>query len=287
MRPVALILAILLSGCGASRSIPVAEPSTQSPAEIVAGCCDRAGFYPDWVIRTADNNSEVMRRLGSLQLRPGRLKRHHRAQEMILDNLRPLDVVFMNSKNRMSGVLIPGQFTHGAIYLGTQDQLRASGLWSLPALAPWKGEISDGAVFLEAVDGGVRLARPDIVLNTDALLALRPRGIDRKDALRRGIGQMGVPFDMRFDASDPSALFCAELIELMFPEINLPRTEVIGRETILVDAIAAGALSGELAFGMVGYVKATARGGVRVLSAQELAWDVRRAWPGVERVVEQ
>ena len=127
---------------------------------------------------------------------------------------------------------------------------------------------------------------PATVLDTDALLALRPQGVDQAGALSRGIDRMGVPFDMRFDAEDHSELFCAELIDLMFSEIDLPRIFVSGRETILIDAIVARALSGELAFRMVGYVKATSRGGLQVLSPKELAWDVGRAWPKVGELSE-
>jgi len=52
-----------------------------------------------------------------------------------------------------------------------------------------------------------------------------------------------------------------------------------GRETILIDAIVAGALTGDLPFDLVGYVEATPGGGSRVASVQDLAWDLRRNWP--------
>jgi hypothetical protein len=69
------------------------------------------------------------------------------------------------------------------------------------------------------------------------------------------------------------------LIALMFAEAELPRTPVPGRETILIDAIVAGALTGDLPFDLVGYVEATPGGGSRVASVQDLAWDLRRNWP--------
>lgn len=276
---IAMATVTILFGCGAPTAGRVGESPAQAPADIVLGCCDRSGIYSDWVIGLADGNAEIIRRVGGLRVRPGRLVRHEKAQALILDALRPLDIVFMNSKNRMSGLLIPGHFTHGAIYIGTEAQLRAQGYWSVPSLAPWRDKISSGSVFLEAVDGGVRLVPPATVLDTDALLVLRPQGVNKANALSRGINRMGVPFDMRFDASEPSALFCAELIDLIFPEIDLPRMSVSDRETILIDAIVAGALSGDLTFDMVGYVKATRRGGLRTLSPHGLARDVRRAWP--------
>jgi hypothetical protein len=270
----------MLTGCGATNIVTDQEAEPPAPADIVAGCCDSAGVYPDWVIELADANVETMRQVGLIQFRPGHMTRQPEAVALIESALKPLDVVFFHSDNRVSGLLIPGQFTHGAIYVGTENQLRAAGLWSLPALAPWRDQISAGSVYLEAVDGGVRLVPREVVLDTDAVVALRPQATDRAVALRRGMERMGVPFDMRFDASDPSELFCAELIALMFQEADLPRTSVPGRETIMIDAIVAGALSRDVPFGLIGYVKATARGGSRVHTAHDLASDIRREWPG-------
>ena len=284
MREVALTAVLVTSACSVPKMPLNSQIAALPPSEIVAGCCDRAGSYPDWVIEMADDNAQTVRRLGQIQLRPGHLTRQPEAVSLVKKALRPLDVVFLHSANRVSGHLIPGRFTHGVIYLGTEKQLRAAGLWNLPALASVRDEIADGAVFLEAVYGGVRLARADVVLDSDAVVALRPKKADRAAALKRGVERIGVPFDIRFDARDPSALFCAELIELMFPEANLPRTVVPGRETILNDAIIAETLSGNLPFGMVGYVEATSRGGARVLSAHDLAWDVRQSWPNAKRV---
>ena len=120
-----------------------------------------------------------------------------------------------------------------------------------------------------------------MVLNTDAVVALRPQGHDHATAMGRGLARIGVPFDMHFDANDSSELFCAELIGEIYPRAPLPRTPVPlpGRETILIDRIVAETLSGDLPFALVGYVKADAGGGAAALSAQDLARDIRAAWP--------
>ena len=272
---------VLLSGCAQSPAPP--SMAGLPPGQIVAGCCDGAGPYPDWMINLAESNIGTLRRLGLIQLRPGWMVSQPQAVALLESALRPMDVVFFHSDNRVSGLLIPGQFTHGAVYIGTESQLRASGLWHLPALVPFHDQIRAGAVYLEAVDGGVRLAPAEVVLDIDAVVALRSHGTDRAMALERGMEQMGTPFDMRFDAVDASELFCAELISLMFAEAQLPRTLVPGRETILIDGIVAGALSGDLPFTLVGYVEATPGGGSRVTSVTDLAWDVRQEWPGAAR----
>lgn len=278
LAPVSAALALM--GCAAAPVVSDAPDTARTPSEIVSGCCSGTGDYPPWAIELADANVELMRRIGLIQLRRGRLERVPRARALVEAALRPGDVVFVHNRNRVSGQLIPGQFTHGAFYVGTEAQLRAAGLWDLPALAPYRDRIAGGNVYLEAVDGGVRLTTGDVVLNTDAVVALRPQGMERAAALRRGVERMGVPFDMRFDSTDGSELFCAELIGEIYPAAPLPRTPVPlpGRETIMIDAIVAEVLSGKLPFALVGYVRADARGGVAALSAADLARDIRAAW---------
>ncbi|HCQ65102.1 MAG TPA: hypothetical protein DIU07_08060 [Rhodobacteraceae bacterium] len=276
-----LAVALSLAGCAAAPVVTDGQDTSRPPREIVSGCCNGTGDYPTWAIELADANVELMRQVGLIQLRRGHLEAVPEARALVEAALRPMDVVFVQNRNRVSGQLIPGQFTHGAVYIGTEAQLRAAGLWQLPALVPYREQIAAGASYLEAVDGGVRLTTGDVVLNTDAVVALRPLGMDRITALGRGLDRMGVPFDMRFDANDGSELFCAELIGEIYPAAPLPRTPVPlpGRETILIDRIVAGALTGDLPFGLVGYVKADAGGGAAALSAQDLARDIRAAWP--------
>ncbi len=278
-RLVAIGVALAVSGCATQDAPPDGTSAGLDPADIVAGCCSGAETYPDWVIELADANTDTLRHVGQIQFRPGHLTRNPEPRALIESALRPLDLVFFHSENRVSGLLIPGQFTHSAVYVGSEERLRAAGLWDLPALAPWRDQIAAGATYLEGVDGGVRLAPAEVVFDTDAVAVLRPQGLERAAGLRRGLERMGVPYDMRLDATDSSELFCIELISEMFPEANLPRTRVPGRETILIDAVAAGALTGALPFGLVGYVKATPDGGVRALSAHDLARDIRQAWP--------
>ena len=276
-----LVATLALAGCTGGPTRDLLLPETDAPDEITAGCCQTVGTYPTWVLELADRNVDVIRAVGQIELRRGRLERQPEARALLQGALAPMDVVFVHNRNRVSGQLIPGQFTHGAVYLGTEAQLRAAGLWYQSALAPWRSAIADGAVYLEAVEGGVRLATGDVVLNTDAAVALRPTGMDRAAVLARGLERMGTPFDMHFDATDASALFCAELIGEMYEGPPLPRMPVAlpGRETILIDAIVADALAGELPFSLVGYVKAHPTGGASALSATDLARDIRTAWP--------
>lgn len=272
-------MALILGGCGNPQAITSVPAETLTPADIVAGCCDGAGSYPDWVVEFAAANDGLLLDIGRMQLYPGRLAQRPEAMAVVQGALRPLDVVAMYSPNRVSGHLISGHFTHLAIYLGSERQLREEGLWDLPAVRPWQEDIESGRVFLEGNHPAVQLSPVRSVLNTNAVVILRPPVEARATALAIGLAQVGVPFDIRFDADDGCRLFCSELLDRMYPAIPLPRTTIIGRETIVVDAVVAGSVSGTLPFDLVGYVAATPGGGASVLSARDLAWDIRLNWP--------
>ncbi|NKX46171.1 YiiX/YebB-like N1pC/P60 family cysteine hydrolase [Roseicyclus persicicus] len=268
------LLAAVPVGCAAP------DPSAVDPARPLSDCCQRGvERLPDWLVAVADRNTALTLELGLVQFRPGRLTEQPEAMALLTGALRPLDVLAFHSPNRMSGLVLPGLFTHAAIYLGTESQLRDAGLWDHPALRPHQPAIAAGAIYLEAVNGGVQLHGPDIVLDTDAVAVLRPARTDRAAALGRALARMGTPFDMRFDATDPSALFCAELVALTFPAAPLPRTAIYGRETILIDSLVAGALDDTLPFGFVGFVEATPGGGARALSQDDLARRLLAEWP--------
>ncbi len=130
----ALAVGLFLSGCGVQKVVLDEEAAALAPAEIMAGCCDGVRLFADWMIELADANADILGRLGLIHLRPGHLTRQSEAQALLEAALRPLDVVVFHSGNRMSGHLIPGRFTHAAVYIGTEDQLRATGLWHLPAI---------------------------------------------------------------------------------------------------------------------------------------------------------
>lgn len=277
----ALIAASLaLTGCGGLPPLVDVPDPAAAPAQIVAGCCV-GGLepLPAWVIAAMEANPGFVRRVALLQFRPGRLTQTPEAMALVTKALRPFDLVLINSDNRATGLMFGGHFSHSATYLGTEAQLRTAGLWDLPALAPHRAAIAAGATFLEAHDGGVKLQRAEIVLDGDAVMILRPKGMDRRRLVARSMPLIGTPFDTAFDAGDDSRLFCAELIGAVYPQARVPTVEVYGRQTILIDAVAAAALSGKMPFAFVGYVEGGPRVGVRVLSARDAARRLKTAWP--------
>ncbi|MEZ5722431.1 MAG: hypothetical protein R3D59_12895 [Paracoccaceae bacterium] len=276
-RPRAALAAVVLLARPLPRHAARQRCDRILPGEIVAGCCTGDDTYPEWVIAFAEANIETVRQLGLIQLRPAAscaIRPPARSPE---GALQPLDLACSStSDNRVSGLLIPGQFTHSAVYVGTEAQpgpgsgtcRRSSGATRSRRAPPISKRSTAGCV-----------SRPPRWCSTPTRWPFCARSWIGAEACP-GLARMGVlPTTCAFDAADGSELFCAELIDEMFLAAILPRTEVPGRETILIDAVVVGALADELPFGLVGYVRASADGSVRALSAQELARDIRRGWP--------
>jgi len=235
--------------------------------------------------RASEQNAATVSGLvHSVVLRPSRLAGRDAAREAALDVLHPLDIVTTRIGGRLSGQLVPGYFTHVAIYLGTEAQLRAAGLWAHPALGPYRDEIRAGRFFVEAMPERVRLASAREVFDSDAVAILRPplsSGAQRA-ALARAVADIGRPFDYVFDLRDATHISCTELLERCMPGLHLPEREIYGRPVVVPDDVAVTALDGSGRTRLIGFVEGLPNGwAVRrpgILTARILnAWRVSRA----------
>jgi hypothetical protein len=271
------VLAIGLSGCAA----PANAPEGAEPAEILAGCCREAQQFPTWAAELTFGPPSGELGPGEIILRDPYIGNRPEVRALLEAHLRPLDLIVQRYEGRLGGLVSPGRFSHTSIYLGTEAQLRAAGLWHLPDLAPWRPRIAEGFVLLDAMHTDVHLRDMSELLEVDALAILRPRltASARAGALRRGLGLMGRYFDTDYRLEDDEAIFCTELVHRAMPDLGLPITRMYGRDLILPDAIAAGALVGALPLDFVGYIEGSPGGGVRARSAAELAGHMARHWP--------
>lgn len=231
-----LMLLVVLAGCAGIDRQRAADP-----------CCADPERYPPGLIAALDPLAPVVGRIVALvRWGPGRLAYHPEAQQTVLAELRPLDILLVSNKQRLSSRTIPGLFGHGVVYLGTERQLRDAGLWSGISERHRKA-IAGGEIFLEADYRGVHLSRSRAVLDTDRVLVLRPVLDGRRrrgQALFAFLDSIGTPFDFRFDADTPDCVFCIELIERTLPELGFKRHRVYGRRLILPDEVARVALDG-------------------------------------------
>ncbi len=146
-------------------------------------CAAPEKFYPEALIALAFEISEragptvAGKMYGGYQENgfPGRLAGNRAAEAAMLAQLRPFDLVFTGNKSYAWGKIIPGRFSHVVVYLGTEEELRAAGLWALPSLAPLRDHIRAGRVFAEAVTPVTDTVAASRVMESDAI-AILPEG---------------------------------------------------------------------------------------------------------------
>ena len=246
-----------------------------------SGCCADAERQPRWLIAAAEPFAPIVGEIvGPITWRQGYLA-DEATQDRIVAGLQPLDVVVVSSKGRLTGRLIPGLFQHATIYVGSERELRALGMWSHPSVVPHREAIRGGARFIEADRKGVHLSPPSGILNTDRAVTLRPRIATpgwRQRATATLFGELGTGFDFNFDAGRSDRLFCAELVCHAMPELRLPRDKVYGRDTIIPDRVVYEAARGNPRLRLITYV-AGDRSGIRTPARTERLDDLRIAWP--------
>lgn len=237
------------------------------------------GRYPPWVIELIDPVAEPFGRAAAhVVWRKGRIGGQKEAMALLTRTLRPLDVVLTKSRGRLTGRLIPGQFTHAVVYLGGERALKALGVWDAPEVRPHRAAIRAGKVWIEAVSRKVKLSPVNKAIDADQLVVLRAslgEAAGRKAA--RGLfAHLGVPYDFHLDAGDSDALFCAELVDHAMA-LGLPRREQYGRATIVPAEIAAAALEGRSRLSFVLYLKSDRDGWTKGDRAT-LKKDIETGW---------
>jgi hypothetical protein len=265
----------VLAGCG----LPPRAPDYAAPPEdVLLGCCLTPERYPSWYARGAEVTAPLYSgQLGRQKGRPGLLLAHAGAVARITDRLQPLDLIVLRNAGRKSGRIIPGHFSHVAVYLGTEAELRRAGLWHDAALAPHRAAIRAGRVFVQSDIRGVVLSPVRDALNTDAAAILRPQGDDRHARLAELVGQIGLPFDTSFDLRTADRVSCTQLVQQNLPEMGFPVRVVYGRPLVLPDDIAARALR-RSGLSLVSYVIPHGPEGWREAAPGEMIRDLNRFW---------
>ena len=185
-------------------------------------------------------NSKFGNAAGAVILRKGRLYLNEKAASIVTKKLKPMDILFEKTPFILTDRTIPGHFGHVAIYLGTKNQLKESGLWYLESLDPYRDKIELGYTILEAAREGVKLKKLVDFMNVDELLILRAsKSLEsreqRASALENSLRQYGRRYDFNFNVESTSEVVCSELIFYTYPDIPWRTEEILGRPTISPD----------------------------------------------------
>jgi uncharacterized protein YycO len=209
---------------------------------------DRSGFVGDLFTYSA---SKVFgNSVGLIAFRKGLMtKISKKEQASIKAEMKPLDILLEKTPFRLTDKFIPGFYGHVAIWAGTEEELKALGVWDHPTVRPYQEAIREGHFIIEALRPGVQINTLDHFLNIDDLLVLRDQTLtdeQRKDFLIRAFAQIGKDYDFNFDVETDKKIVCSEIVYVVFHNIDWPAEKALGRYTISPDNVAAKVGDGAL-----------------------------------------
>lgn len=168
------------------------------------------------------------------------------------DHFQPGDILIERRNWHMTNIGIPGFWPHAALFIGTPEEINAAFseiplpdgrtpfdliAEAYPDVAKLVGATDEGGhkrCVIEAIRDGVTLQSLEKSANCDYLGVIRtglpPRV--RFNAVMKGLGQYGKPYDYNFDFSTDQALVCSELIYKAYedsPELGFTPVTMNGR----------------------------------------------------------
>lgn len=185
--------------------------------------------------------------VGLVEVRKGKLWGDANVASRLKETLRPGDVLLEKTPFRLTDTFIPGHWGHVAIWVGTEEDLKALGVWDDPVVKPYQNEIRQGKSIVEALRPGVTLNTVEHFLNIDDLGVLRRNPALDTETLRHHIllafRQIGKAYDFNFDVEKTDKIVCSELAYAVYTDMVWPTDKALGRFTISPDNVALKALS--------------------------------------------
>jgi hypothetical protein len=167
--------------------------------------------------------------------------------------LQPGDVLLMRNDSRLTAALVPGFWTHAALFLGGQGDLEELGLRSHPHVARHWRQLPEKAgplgLVIEGVAPCVQISPLEKCLQVDHLVVLRSSlaAGEIASAIGEAVGHLGKPYDFEFDFNNSSRMVCTGLIYRSYHNrgaITFSLTKRLGRFTLTGDDIIAQVLDG-------------------------------------------
>ena len=167
--------------------------------------------------------------------------------------LQPGDVLLTRNDNRLTAALLPGFWTHAALFIGGRADLEALGLRSHPHVARHWHQIPENSgafgLVIEALFPCVQLNPLEKCLSVDHLVVLRSTlsSEDIAFAIGEALGHLGKPYDFEFDFNNTSRVVCTELVYRSYHNrgtMTFSLTKRLGRFTLTGDDIIAQILDG-------------------------------------------
>lgn len=183
--------------------------------------------------------------VGLVETRRGKLHgREDVAAELVL-GLQAGDILIERTPFRLTNSFIPGRWGHAALWVGSEAELQALGIWDDGVVRPYQEAIRSGRRVVEALRSGVQLNPLESFLNVDDVAVLRHDTLtpsEKAVAILQALRQMGKRYDFNFDVETRDRLGCAELLYHAYGQVDWPTRRQLGRSVIIPDDIAVRAL---------------------------------------------
>ena len=174
-------------------------------------------------------------------------------QSKIIENLQPLDILLEKAPFRLTDYLIPGYWSHVALWSGTEKDLKELEVWDeLPVIyqdavekfhysgPDFQGTIRLGHMVIEALRPGVQINTLQHFLNIDDLGVIRFNELtieNKRSYLLNAFSQIGKSYDFNFDVESKNEIVCSELIYVSFDDLDWNTEKTMGRFTISPDNV--------------------------------------------------
>ena len=157
------------------------------------------------------------------------------------------DILLEKTPFRLTDTFIPGHWGHVAVWVGTEDELRALDLWEHPVVRPHQAAIRAGRGVVEALRPGVVMNTLEHFLNIDDLAVLRQNEMpaaQQREVILQALRQVGKGYDFNFDVMSTDRIVCSELVYHTYVHLDWPTKRMLGRSTISPDNVAVRATRG-------------------------------------------
>jgi len=151
------------------------------------------------------------------------------------------DILLEKTPFRLTDKLIPGHWGHAAVYIGTEAELKALGIWGHEVVIPFQQDILDGKLIDEALRDDVQLNTIEHFLNVDDVAIMHDRTESDEAKAERiilALRQLGKEYDFNFDIETSVKIVCSELVYVTSIMIDWVTEELVGIHTISPDNVA-------------------------------------------------
>lgn len=183
--------------------------------------------------------------VGLVEFREGKLYQRPDVIDTVSEQLQAGDILLEKTPFRLTDKFILGHWGHAAVWVGTEQELKALGIWEHELVKNYHDHIMDGHLIVEALRSGVEMSTLEKFSNVDDTVILRERKAndnERIEIILQALRQVGKSYDFNFDVETTDRIVCSELVYITHTGIEWPTENALGRVTISPDNIAKKAL---------------------------------------------